>query len=73
MEPKDIEQLSAEEKKARFKDATVTHRVLEQTDRILMRAIQEHGGFASVLVYGPSGVGKTTVVSLQRAGNSSQP
>jgi hypothetical protein len=26
MEPQDIEQLSAEEKKARFKDATVTHR-----------------------------------------------
>ena len=78
MEPKDIEQLSAEEKKAGFKDATVTHRVLEQTDRILMRAIQEHGGFASVLVYGPSGVGKTTMIRqirqrLQGARSSSRP
>jgi hypothetical protein len=62
MEPKEIEPLSAEEKKAGFQEATVTHHFLEQTDRILMRAIREHGGFASVLVYGPSGVGKTTMI-----------
>jgi DNA polymerase III delta prime subunit len=54
--------LSSEEKKAWFKEATITHRLLEQTDRVIMRAIREHGGFAYVLVYGPSGVGKTTMI-----------
>lgn len=57
-----IEGFSIEEKKAWFKEATVTHRFLEQTDRAIMRAIREHGGFAHVLVYGPSGVGKTTMI-----------
>ncbi len=54
--------LTPEEKKAWFKQATITHRLLEQTDRALMRAIREHGGFAYVFVYGPSGAGKTTMI-----------
>ncbi len=62
MEQKEMEGLSPEEKKTRFKEATVTHRLLEQTDRAVMRAIREHGGFAYVFVYGPSGVGKTTMI-----------
>lgn len=62
MEQKEIERLSPEEKKALFKEATVAHRLLEQADRAVMRAIREHGGFAYVFVYGPSGVGKTTMI-----------
>jgi DNA polymerase III delta prime subunit len=62
MEHSDPFGLSSEEKKAWFKEATITHRLLEQTDRVIMRAIREHGGFAYALVYGPSGVGKTTMI-----------
>ena len=62
MEHQEMEGLSSEEKKARFKEATVTHRWLEQTDRAVMRAIRQPGGFAYVFVYGPSGVGKTTMI-----------
>src|SRR5437764_2706216 len=62
MEHTELLGLSPEEKKAWFKQATITHRLLEQTDRAVMRAIREHGGFAYVLVYGPSGAGKTTMI-----------
>src|SRR6266568_541326 len=62
MEHAELLALPAEEKKAWFKQATITHRLLEQTDRAVMRAIREHGGFAYVLVYGPSGAGKTTMI-----------
>ncbi len=46
----------------RFKDYAVFHSVLARVDRELMRAIREPAGFAHVLVYGPSGVGKTTMI-----------
>src|SRR5947208_7074649 len=75
MEHQEMERLSPEEKKARFKEATVTHRLLEQTDRAVMRAIREHGGFAYVFVYGPSGAGKTTMIHQvsQRLNGSTPP
>src|SRR5213082_468881 len=62
MEHAELLGLSPEEKKVWFKRATITHRLLEQADRAVMRAIREHGGFAYVFVYGPSGVGKTTMI-----------
>src|SRR3989441_981187 len=62
MEHAELLGLAPEEKKAWFKEATVTHRLLEQTDRAVMHAIREHGGFAYVFVYGPSGAGKTTMI-----------
>ncbi len=62
MEHAELLGLAPEEKKAWFKQATITHRLLEQTDRAIMRAIREHGGFAYVFVYGPSGAGKTTMI-----------
>ncbi len=46
----------------RFKDYAVSHSVLAKVDRELMRAIREPAGFAHVLLYGPSGVGKTTMI-----------
>ena len=51
-----------EEKLHRFKEYAVSHTQLEQVDKTLMRAIREPAGFAHVLVYGPSGVGKTTMI-----------
>lgn len=66
MEHAELLALTPEEKKAWFKQATITHRLLEQTDRVVMRAIREHGGFAYVFVYGPSGAGKTTMIHQVR-------
>lgn len=51
-----------EEKLYRFKEYAVSHTQLDQVDKTLMRAIREPAGFAHVLVYGPSGVGKTTMI-----------
>jgi hypothetical protein len=49
---------------ATFKAYAVTHPHLETTGTALMQALREPAGFAHVLLYGPTGVGKTTV--LQR-------
>ena len=45
-----------------FKEYAVLHPQLAKVDMHLMRAIREPAGFAHVLVYGPSGVGKTTMI-----------
>ena len=45
-----------------FKDYAVSHPHLLSVDRALMGAITEPAGLAHVLVYGPSGVGKTTMI-----------
>jgi hypothetical protein len=62
MDPHDINHLSIEEKKARFRQVTVTHRLLEQTHRKIVRAVREPAGFTFVLVYGPTGVGKSKMI-----------
>jgi hypothetical protein len=49
-------------KLTQFKEYAVSHPQLAQVDKLLMRAIQEPAGFAHVLLYGPSGVGKTTMI-----------
>ncbi len=59
-----IGDLPIEEKKAQFRKAAITHRLLEQTDRAIMRAIREPAGFAFVLVHGPTGVGKTKMIEM---------
>jgi hypothetical protein len=46
-----------------FKAYTVTHPLLEQTGTALIQALREPAGFAHVLLYGPTGVGKTTVLT----------
>jgi hypothetical protein len=56
---RDIEAL-----KTRFRQAAITHRLLEQADQAIMRAIAEPAGFALVLLYGPTGVGKTKMLSV---------
>ncbi len=45
-----------------FKESAILHPQLAQVDTQLTRAIEEPAGFAYVLLYGPSGVGKTTVL-----------
>src|SRR2546425_365187 len=59
-----IRDLSIEEKKAQFRKAAITHRLLQQTDRTIMRAIGEPAGFAFLLVHGPTGVGKTKMIEI---------
>ena len=64
-----------------FKAYAVTHPHLEDTGTALMQAMREPAGFAHVLLYGPTGVGKTTVLQrvtaaltpLQTAGAASAP
>jgi hypothetical protein len=62
MDPREISHLSIEEKKARFRQTTVTHRLLEQTHRKIVRAVREPAGFTFVLTYGPTGVGKSKMI-----------
>ncbi len=62
MEPHGTRHLSIEEKKAQFRQATITHRLLEQTHRKIVRAVREPAGFTFVLAYGPTGVGKSKMI-----------
>jgi hypothetical protein len=62
MDPREISHLSTEEKKARFRQTTITHRLLEQTHHKIVRAVREPAGFTSVLAYGPTGVGKSKMI-----------
>jgi hypothetical protein len=47
---------------AAFKAYAVNHARLDEVDMQLTQAILEPAGFAHVVVYGPSGVGKTTMI-----------
>src|SRR6266568_9514667 len=44
-----------------FKGVKVRHPRLEDVDAAVSQAIDEHAGYTHVLLYGPSGVGKSTV------------
>jgi flagellar biosynthesis GTPase FlhF len=58
-----------------FKEYAVWHPQLAKVDKELMRAIREPAGFTHILVYGPSGVGKTTMMRqiTQRLNRMSSP
>src|SRR5262249_49347674 len=45
-----------------FKAFAVRHPLLDQVEREVLHAIWEPAGFAYLLVYGPSGVGKSTMI-----------
>src|SRR5256886_12978093 len=53
---------SARRRLTHFKEFAVSHPLLQRADATLMRAIREPAGFSHVLVYGPSGVGKSTMM-----------
>lgn len=46
----------------RFKAYATSHTLLSEVDKQISRAIAEPAGFAFVLLYGPSGVGKATLI-----------
>ncbi len=62
MEPDELAHLSSEEKKTLFMNVTITHRQLEVVHGKIRRAIRQPAGFSFVLVHGPTGVGKTTMM-----------
>ena len=45
-----------------FKAVKVKHPRLDEVDQQVTQAIDEHAGYTHLLVYGPSGVGKSTVI-----------
>ncbi|MBD2466323.1 ATP-binding protein [Nostoc sp. FACHB-145] len=51
----------ATERLAYFKEKTVAHPRLQEVNEILMRTIAEPAGASFIFVYGPSGIGKTTL------------
>jgi len=51
----------ASERLAEFKQYSVAHRILKEADSNLWQRIQEPGGASLIFVYGPTGVGKTTL------------
>lgn len=53
---------SADEKLALFREEIIAHRALLQAEQVLARTIQEPAGIAFVLLYGPSGVGKSALL-----------
>jgi hypothetical protein len=62
MEPDELAHLSSEEKKTFFMHVTITHPQLEAVHDKIRRAIRQPGGFSFVLVHGPTGAGKTTMM-----------
>ena len=53
---------AAQRRLTHFKAFAISHPLLQRVDTTLMRAIREPAGFSHVLVYGPSGVGKSTMM-----------
>ncbi len=62
MEPDELAHLSSEEKKTYFMNVTITHPQLEVVHDKIRRAIRQPAGFSFVLVHGPTGAGKTTMM-----------
>ena len=52
---------SASERVADFRQYSIAHRKLKEADDKLWRRIQEPGGASLIFVFGPTGVGKTTL------------
>jgi hypothetical protein len=59
--PRDLLVQPASQRLAYFRSYTVAHPLLQEADAALKRAILEPAGGSLILVYGPTGVGKTTL------------
>jgi energy-coupling factor transporter ATP-binding protein EcfA2 len=62
--PKELLDKSFEERLRFFKNHTVTHSVFEEIFQDLLQTIQDAQPGTLVFLYGPSGVGKTTMIRL---------
>ena len=59
--PPDLLEQSPEARLDYFKSFTIAHPLLREADAALKQAIQEPTGWSLIFVYGPTGVGKTTL------------
>ena len=59
--PRDLLDRSPEARLGYFKSLTIAHPLLKDADAALKQAIQEPAGWSLIFVYGPTGVGKTTL------------
>jgi energy-coupling factor transporter ATP-binding protein EcfA2 len=59
--PRDLLAQPASQRLAYFRSYTVAHPLLKEADAALKRAIAEPAGGSLILVFGPTGVGKTTL------------
>ena len=59
--PPDLLEQPPEARLGYFKSFTIAHPLLREADAALKQAIQEPTGWSLIFVYGPTGVGKTTL------------
>ena len=59
--PPELLEQSPEARLGYFKSFTIAHPLLREADAALKQAIQEPTGWSLIFVYGPTGVGKTTL------------
>ena len=59
--PQSLLEKPVEARMAYFKSFTMAHPLLKEADAALRQAIQEPAGRSLIFVYGPTGVGKTTL------------
>ena len=59
--PPELLQQSSETRLGYFKSFTIAHPLLKDSDAALKQALQESAGWSLIFVYGPTGVGKTTL------------
>ena len=59
--PQDLLGQPPEARLGYFKSFTIAHPKLKEADAVLKQAVQEPAGWSLIFVYGPTGVGKTTL------------
>jgi Cdc6-like AAA superfamily ATPase len=59
--PRELLEQPPETRLSYFKSLTIAHPLLKEADAALKQAIQEPAGWSLIFVYGPTGVGKTTL------------
>lgn len=59
--PQSLLQQPVEARMAYFRSFTIAHPRLKEADAALKQAIQDPAGWSLIFVYGPTGVGKTTL------------
>jgi hypothetical protein len=60
--PHQLLERSAEDRLDYFRNHTVAHAALKEADEAVMQAIEQPAGTSLVFVFGPTGVGKTTLL-----------